>query len=344
MNCSTFLKRLNDYIEGNLSMDMEMAMKKHLEECPSCRSDYEEEMKIEEAFKSVIQNEDIVFKSSRASIMNSIDKSMYEKKLSKRISLYFKKYKVMYGTCAALLIGFLAMSPHIFNKINGFTAGELAQDNASNNIMVKKAENKNSIMRSTEEKGVAKEDVNIAMTAPTVFLEEKYAFEKGDLKESYLENRILLEDNWSTSTDRKFSALIEGQNKEGTEEGIHPIILKENDAEKLYKFSFKDASIQYSPKRLRWLDEKNLLVTIGYGFGTITKGGDLFVVNIDTGNTYSVYKTQDDKKEIVDVDIILDNKNKAQLKLKLNVYEDENYTKSHIEERSIEDFKVVYDK
>lgn len=339
MNCSTFLKKLDDYIEGSLSMDMEIAMEKHLEDCSSCKAYYEEEVKIENAFKSVIENKDIMFKSSRSSIMDSIDKSMYEKRISKRIILYFKRYKFIYSTCAALLIGFISLAPYISNKINESTGEKLAHDKAPRNVILKKADAENFMMKSAEEKIQAKKEVDTSIINPTVFLEAKYAFEK-----SSLESKALVSMIWKDSPDRKFSASIEGQNIEGTEEGIHPIMLRENATQKIYKLSFKDKSIQYSPKKLQWLDDKNLLAIIGYGFGTITKGGDLFIVNIDTGNTYSVYKTQDDKKEIIDIEKVTNNDGSINLKLKLNVYEDENYLKSHVEEKLIENFQVVYDK
>lgn len=339
MNCNIFLRKLDDYIEGSLSMDMEIAMKKHLEDCSNCKKYYEEQIKIEKAFKSVIENEDIVFKSSRSSIMSSIDKSMYEKKISKRIVLYFKRYKFIYSTCAALLIGFISLAPYISNKINGFTGKNLAQGKAPKNIMLRKSEAQNFMMEGAEQKSGVKEEADTALIRPTVFLEEKYSLKKSDLESKSLSSGI-----WRDSPDKKFSAMIEGQNSDGTEEGIHPIILRENTTQKIYKLSFKDASIQYAPKKLQWWDDKNLLVTIGYGFGTITKGGDLFIVNIDTGSAYSVYKTQDDKKEVTDVEKVLNNDGSINLKLKLNVYEDENYIKSHVEEKLIQNFKVVYDK
>lgn len=339
MNCSTFLKKLDDYIEGSLSMDMEIAMEKHLEDCSSCKAHYEEEIEIEKAFKSVIENEDIVFKSSRSSIMDGIDKSMYEDRIGKRMILYFKRYKVIYSTCAALLIGFISLAPYISNKINGSTGEKLAQDKAPNNAMLRKAETGNFMMKNPEQGSEVKPEVNTALISPTVFLEKKYAFQK-----SSLESKSLPKENWRDSPDKKFSAQIEGQNLEGTEEGVHPIIFRENTMEKAYKLSFKDASIKYSPKKLQWLDERNLLVTIGYGFGTITKGGDLFIVSIDTGNTYTVYKTEDDKKEVTDVEKVSNNDGSINLKLKLNVYEDKNYIKSHMEEKLIKNFKVVYDK
>ncbi|MBM7869653.1 hypothetical protein JOC70_001123 [Clostridium pascui] len=339
MNCSIFLKRLDDYIEDNLSMDMKIAMEKHLDECSSCKAYYEEEVNIEKAFKGVIQNKDIVFGSCRSSIMDSIDKSMYEKKLSKRMILYFKRYKFIYSTCAALLIGFISLAPYISNKLNESAGEKLAQNKTAKNIMLRNDEPENFMMKSVEEKIQVKQAPDATLTKPTVFLEEKYVFKKNSLESNTIPSMI-----WKESPDKKVSAAIEGQNIEGTEEGIHPIILRENATKKIYKLSFKDESIQYAPKKLQWWDDKNLLVIIGYGFGTITKGGDLFIVNIDTGNTYSVYKTQDDKKEVTDVEKVSNNDGSIDFKLKLNVYEDENYLKSHLEEKLIENFQVVYDK
>ena len=58
-------------------------------------------------------------------------------------------------------------------------------------------------------------------------------------------------------------------------------------------------------KVVTWLDDNRLLVIIGSSNGTITKGGDLFMFDIDTGDL-ELIKNVDLPQEITDVKIIND--------------------------------------
>ncbi len=41
---------------------------------------------------------------------------------------------------------------------------------------------------------------------------------------------------------------------------------------------------QYTPKDILWYNDDYLLAIIGYAFGTVSVGGDLYLVDIETGN------------------------------------------------------------
>ncbi len=53
MNCERFREKLLAFVRGELSDEERQEMEKHLHECPACRVEYEEELRIEKILKSV---------------------------------------------------------------------------------------------------------------------------------------------------------------------------------------------------------------------------------------------------------------------------------------------------
>jgi hypothetical protein len=135
---------------------------------------------------------------------------------------------------------------------------------------------------------------------------------------------------WKDSEDGSYSACIEGKGSEALEEGQGKIIVKGNDS--VYSFSIKD-NAKKTPKSIEWADNENLLVVISYATGTVAKGGNLYMLNVNTGDTYLVLDTQSDKKQIMSA-----SKNGSKLELKVNIYDDDVYNESHIENWSIDPF------
>jgi hypothetical protein len=76
------------------------------------------------------------------------------------------------------------------------------------------------------------------------------------------------------------------------EKGQSELIIKQN----------KDIKEQYTPKVLTWLDNRRLLVIIGYAYGTVTAGGDLYLYNVDKGKLELVLTPGDDE-EISDIKV-----------------------------------------
>ena len=120
MNCNIFKKGLEDYVLGNISNDLKIALEKHMEGCESCRRLYEEEVKIDRDFKMVLSIDGIEFNSSRASIINSIDKNRYSKKTSNKILYNFKRYKNRYLSYAVAVIAMVVFIPMM---LKGFYGG-----------------------------------------------------------------------------------------------------------------------------------------------------------------------------------------------------------------------------
>ena len=83
-----------------------------------------------------------------------------------------------------------------------------------------------------------------------------------------------------------------------------------------------------TPKYAEWKDDHILYVIIGYPYGTISKGGNLYELNIDTHSITPVIVNLPEKEEIISV-----YKNSSKIFMyKKNVFEDDNFTKSHIVE------------
>jgi hypothetical protein len=136
---------------------------------------------------------------------------------------------------------------------------------------------------------------------------------------------------WQKSQNGSYSACIAGRGEEAQEEGQGRIILKQGNG-KTYSFTVSGSS-KKSPKSIQWIDNDNILVVIGNQSGTVSKGGNLYMLNVKDDNVYLVLDTKDQKKEVMKT-----SKSGDRLELKVNVYDDDVYNKSHIEYWHIDSF------
>ncbi|APH15875.1 hypothetical protein NPD5_2420 [Clostridium sporogenes] len=199
----------------------------------------------------------------------------------------------------------------------------------SNNNNDKEKDNKDNTETKNEEKKDEKE------------VSEKTKFSKIE-KEEIVDKKFQGENNteWKESEQKKYSAIVEGKGNNGEEEGIGKVYLKENNTNKLWLLKINEIKDQKSPKFLYWIDNENLLVIIGHGYGTVSKGGNLYCINVKNDTITPVYEAKDDKHEVISVEKVKDNSGETSLILTLNVYEDDNFVKSHKEEITISNDKV----
>ncbi|HEY9059746.1 MAG TPA: DUF4652 domain-containing protein [Pseudobacteroides sp.] len=78
-----------------------------------------------------------------------------------------------------------------------------------------------------------------------------------------------------------------------------------------------DIKQEDSAKVVKWLDDDRLLVIIGYGKGTVSRGGNLYLYNLKTDELKTL-KRADEKEEIVDV-----NTGKGELLLDVITWDEE---------------------
>ncbi|EJP6472041.1 DUF4652 domain-containing protein [Clostridium sp. FAM 1755] len=172
-------------------------------------------------------------------------------------------------------------------------------------------------------------------------VEEKTNFskiEKEETSEKNLKTGFITP--WKKSNNNKYSSTIEGKGENAKEEGIGKVYLKETQTNKVWLLKINEVKDQKSPKYLDWIDDENLLVIIGHGYGTVSKGGNLYCINVKNDTIIPVYEAKDDKHEVMSVEKVNDNSGKTSLILKVNVYEDDNFTKSHKEKITIPNDKL----
>ncbi|WP_055668791.1 DUF4652 domain-containing protein [Desnuesiella massiliensis] len=339
MNCSTFKKRLEDYLEDNLHNDMKDAMDNHIEECPSCKKIYEEEIAIESMFKAALAIEGSTFNSSRSHIIKSIDKQKYSRNLLVKLKYHFFKYNRRYISAAAALFIALAMPGHfskLFYKSND--ANKLANNTSLQRVEANvKQQNENVDIKNKQSTNVKSEEGK-KIDIPTKDMElvelSGYvpSFTKTEVKFT-LEPEFATK--WKASVDNRFNACIEGKGPEASEEGIGDVIVKDNQLKKAWKFSILNKNTQDTPKYLEWADNNNLFIIVGLAHGTVSQGGNVYALNIDNGKSTLVYETQSSKEQVKS----LANKNNS-LDLNLVVY-DNNMNNYHEEMKIIKYENVI---
>ena len=137
---------------------------------------------------------------------------------------------------------------------------------------------------------------------------------------------------WKNSAGGSYSACIEGKGNSAQEEGQGSIIVKSG--EKIYSFEI-ESSTEISPRYLEWADNKNIFVIIGSSHGTVSKGGDLYMLNVDSNEVALLIKTPSKKQQIMSAQ-----KSGNNINLKVNVYDDDAYNKSHVENWVIDSFNT----
>ena len=131
---------------------------------------------------------------------------------------------------------------------------------------------------------------------------------------------------WQASPLGKLKATIEGKGEKASDEGYSHIIIKDANLNKLTKLTFEDQEKNHlTARNLEWIDEDNLFVILGQSFGTVSKGGDIYKVNILSGETTVYLKVANSKEEFTSV-----HKVENVFKFEKYVYEDDNFTKGHL--------------
>lgn len=203
--------------------------------------------------------------------------------------------------------------------------------------------NENTSATNTKNSSLNLENKNEKSSDDSVKLDtknDKVEINKTDIKNSNeikfikkkLSNNMKINFNtpWQSSGNKEYSASIEGKGEEALEEGQGKIIVKGHN--EVYSFELVN-NPKKSPKFIEWADNKNLLVIIGESRGTVSKGGNLYILNVDTGKTRILLQTSSNKQQIMSI-----KKEGNKLSLRVNVYDDDIYNKSHVENWTISEF------
>lgn len=97
-------------------------------------------------------------------------------------------------------------------------------------------------------------------------------------------------------------ATIEGRGELAIEEGEGSLVVTDNNKNEVLIFSIKDyEKAQIAPKQVEWIDDNRLFVIAGMAHGTVSKGGLLYQLNLDTNTVKTVFDDLTDKEEITSI-------------------------------------------
>jgi hypothetical protein len=347
MNCSTFKKKLSDYMEDNVQYDMKKAMDKHLEECIECKNIYEQEEHLDDLFRSAFDVDNMKFSSSRSIIMRSVDRNKYSDSLASKIRLHIKKYQKKYLSCAAILVILLISSPLLsrYSRNDLFSLGHAKKEAIMENASQSKSEVSDT--RIGDNNGMSYGNTALKAEDKVSGEDTKKITASDTQKPTYIptfkriKSEMDPEKGMATamkqSPDGKLQAQLDGRGVSAGDEGVADIFIINEKSEK-WRLQLVDNDINFTPMYLEWMDSENVLVTMGLSSGHATYGGSVYAVNINTGKAFLVYEVDSDKEQVASIKK-LDNG----IKFLVKVFIDDTKNQTRDEERII-NFTTVTEK
>ena len=145
---------------------------------------------------------------------------------------------------------------------------------------------------------------------------------------SHISSKTSIEMNtpWKTSPDKKYKATVEGKGEKAEEEGFSQIIIKNIATKELEKFTLKnEEKLQLAAKYVEWIDDDYIFVIIGNPFGTTTRGGQIYKLNVKTGEALLYAKVKNSREEFTDI-----KKTSNGFSYRKYIYDDDNLTNGHV--------------
>lgn len=322
MNCEQCRNKILDYIEGNLSEELDVEMKKHISNCEECQKLYKKELLVDKAFNDAFNIDGINFKSSKNIIMNSIDKNKYGKGTGR--SYKGKDFYKKLATVAAAVFLLAFVAPLAFRSFD-----TKKSDTA---ISGKQASENNKATADSAKENTALKIDQSQVTAQNANNEKKLVdlYEKAEVP---METKLEFSTKWIASNNKTFEASLEGKGPNAEEEGVATLYIKDNTKKTMYKYTFKDNSRQTTPLSVAWYDDDNIMIVNGSANGTLINGLQVEVLNIGRDREYVVYEPENPKERIKSV-----SKDNSRIKVTRALYDDaiNNYT----EEDKFIDYKA----
>lgn len=288
MKCSQCKEKLAEYIEGNLSAEVDEEIREHLLTCESCKEAYEEAVLEYEAFKAAFSIDEIKFESITPKVMNAIDKNKYANGTRR------KKIKYMAPIAAALFIC-IAISPIALNYINdGMGESKKTADNA-------RSDQGSPELR---KQARAEEQQNYSGDTPAEASQEDEGnpmegrSQQGNFVDLYSMSAIIdptIENNteYIVTSSGVYEATIAGKGEYAQEEGIGTIYVKNNSNNAVFEIKLKDTQKQISPLSISWYDDKHLIIVQGFAYGTLANGVDIVVLDVETSQQMLIATVED---------------------------------------------------
>ncbi len=331
MNCNTFRSRMQEYMEGGISYDLKLAMDRHLMQCEKCSTIYKQECSGEDAFRDYFELDGVSLNRISDSVMKNIDKAKYKNPGKKKLYYSFRTNSGRYLTAACLFLAIVVIAPIILQdrdyfKLNPKTTIVQNQDQSKDNGV--------KFAGAPEENASADAKAKDSSAINNLIVNKK-------LIKTSMDKAPDFHTPWKSYSDGTLSACVEGKSEDAQEEGIGYIVLYDKATNKYVSFKEDAAenSKQFTPMKVEWWDAKNLLVTYGLAYGTLSFGGDLYLLNIEDGSFIPVYERNNDKLQVTNV-VKKDN----ELMLNMLIYDDNAFMKSHGEKWKITGFDASFSK
>lgn len=137
---------------------------------------------------------------------------------------------------------------------------------------------------------------------------------------------------WELSPKGELKASIEGRGDKAEDEGYSRILIEDKKSGEVTSLTLENEDkLTLAAKDLEWIDESNLFVILGQPFGTISKGGKIYKVNIKTGEVNLFKDIENPREEYISV-----KKSAEGFSFEKYVYEDDNFIKGHFESGKLE--------
>ena len=325
MRCSVFKNKLYDYMEENLQNDMKKAMEEHMEKCETCKTLYEEEKRTDELIKNTLSLDEVGFKSSRSNIMKSINKKKYTGTITNKIELHVKRYGKRYLSSVAVFALIIVSSSFLFyymkSDSNGFGKKETGSTSGINENATISSEIKETVTSNTSDNladttnvtsknEVSKGSSEAIVTSITYMPKFKKVISEKEPEKDFV--TVAKE-----SPNGKLKAQLDGRGTSATDEGVADIFIAKDNTEK-WRLQVTENAANFTPMYLAWLDNENVLVTMGYANGHATYGGNVYKVNVQTGVASLVYEVDSNKEQVAVVERV-----GSTLKLTVKVFIDD---------------------
>lgn len=288
MDCRVFNNKLEDFQKGKLPKDIETAMGNHIEKCVDCKALYTQEQDMNTSFSMYFNIDYLEYDSGRTEIMKKIDVNRYGKSPIKKLKYIILTNKKKYAAAAAVFLVVFLSAAFIKNM------GPLRMGSAKSSSM--KAESVSDSSTDNAPKNASKAaEIGISLNY--------YKVSKDEAQKMISETENVTKA--VSSPDNKKKALVHGKGGsatgEVTEEGYSKIVLQDLAKNEYYIIELNDKTKQLTAKDLVWRNNENILVIIGSAYGTVTRGGNVYDLNLNTGELFLIYSTKDLKTEVTKI-------------------------------------------
>jgi hypothetical protein len=288
MDCRIFNNKLEDFQKGMLPKDIETTMEKHMEKCISCKTLYIQERDMNTSFSMYFNIDHVEQESRRSEIMKKIDVNRYGNSPIKKLKYMVLTNKKKYAAAAAVFLVVFLSAAFIKNM------GSLRMGSAKSSSMKQE---------SVSDSSTGNAPKNALKAAEAGITVNYYKVSKDEAQKMISETENVTKA--VSSPDNKKKALVYGKGSsavgEVTEEGYSKIVLQDLAKNEYYIIELNDKTKQLTAKDLVWRNNENILVIIGSAYGTVTRGGNVYNLNLNTGELFPIYTAKDSKTEVTKI-------------------------------------------